>query len=427
MRIERAGEVQFNALGEPTRQIDAAGRVIQRGFDASGRPTRVADGQGYRQLIERDTEGRTMRIGLYRPESGSDPTRATYFQRDELGRAVGQLLPDGRLLSWTYDAAGEVTEQIDGDDIRHVFLRHAERTRAARLDRAPDGAVRLSGGRASAAPALVDDFGHVLRVALPDHGARRAEYDAAGRIVRIVLAEGGRIEFAYDAAGRLTGKRFANREGTTESQTVVRHDGRCLAEVADPAQTSRYTCGAGVTAMILQPAWAAAVQDWVAEHVSAGLGETVGRVLPSETVVRDIAVDPFDGLTAYTAGNGLATRKTFDLAGRLTALDSAGVERRELSYGAGPRLRAMETTGRRHPRHPSRQPLPIPVSGSWSGRTRPVRRSVRPSAMRGGVSWKMNVSAMPMHRRGSWPRCRTRPPERSSPAIAITERRPARR
>ena len=99
MRIERADELQFNALGEPTRQIDAAGRVIQRGFDASGRPASVADGQGYRQLIERDTEGRTMRIGLYRPDSGADPYRATYYRRDEFGRPVGQLLPDGRLLS----------------------------------------------------------------------------------------------------------------------------------------------------------------------------------------------------------------------------------------------------------------------------------------------------------------------------------------
>ena len=72
MRIERATELQFNALGQPTRQIDAAGRVIQHGFDASGRPTSVADGQGYRQLIKRDTEGRTMRIGLYRPDSGAN-------------------------------------------------------------------------------------------------------------------------------------------------------------------------------------------------------------------------------------------------------------------------------------------------------------------------------------------------------------------
>ena len=65
MRIERAGEVQFNALGEPTRQTDAVGRVVLRGFDASGRPTSVADGQGYRQLIERGSEGLACRLRYF--------------------------------------------------------------------------------------------------------------------------------------------------------------------------------------------------------------------------------------------------------------------------------------------------------------------------------------------------------------------------
>ncbi len=398
------GEVQFNALGEATRQTDAAGRVIQRSYDASGRPASVADGQGHRQVIERDTEGRPWRIGLYRPDSGADPYRATYFWRDDRGQAVGQLLPDGRLLSWTYDATGEVTERIDGDDVRHVFLRQKANeveTAGVAIEQAPDGALRLSSPGAERRSAWIDDFGQVLRVALPDHGPRSAQYDAAGRIVRIDDAGGGYIAFTYDAAGRLTGKRFVGSDGATVSQTVVRHEGRCLAEVADAAQTSRYACdalgrritesvrlaglarpfetalrfdpasglimartladgrvlrftrntperGAGVTAMLRQPAWAAAVQDWVADHVSAGLGETLGRILPSDTVVRDIAVDPFDGLTAYTTGNGLTTRKSFDLAGRLTGLDSAGVERRELRYGTGPRIRAIDTSSSEH-------------------------------------------------------------------------------
>ena len=136
-----------------------------------------------------------------------------------------------------------MTEQIDGDDIRHVFLRResdAGAITSAHVAQAPDGAVRLSTPEAQNRAAWIDDFGRMLRVALLDHGTKTAGYDAVGRITEIRQADGRRIEFTYDLAGRLTGKRLADREGTTESHTVLRHDGLCLTEVADPALVSRY-------------------------------------------------------------------------------------------------------------------------------------------------------------------------------------------
>ncbi|NTV97268.1 MAG: hypothetical protein HGA75_17955, partial [Thiobacillus sp.] len=84
----------------------------------------------------------------------------------------------------------------------------------------------------------------------------------------------------------------------------------------------------------------AALQDWLGAHLSEGLGAAVGRWLPGQAIADDIAVDPYDGLTGYTAGNGLATRRRFDLAGRLTTLDIQAVGRFDYGYRACSQVRS---------------------------------------------------------------------------------------
>jgi RHS repeat-associated protein len=66
------------------------------------------------------------------------------------------------------------------------------------------------------------------------------------------------------------------------------------------------------------------------------------RWLPGERVAEGLALHPFDGLTAYRQGNGIATTLAHDAAGRLSALKVDGVFERRLRYGAGPRIAAAE-------------------------------------------------------------------------------------
>ncbi|MBI4998198.1 MAG: RHS repeat protein, partial [Rhodocyclales bacterium] len=400
-RIERqAGELklvtlqaQYDALGRRTEAIDSAGRSLHTGYDASGRLASVADATGHQSRLDRDSEGRLARAGLYRPGQNEQPYRATYFWRDELGRQTARLLPDGRLDTWAYDAAGQVAEHIDGDEVRSRYLENADRQIKVRLDQSADGGLRLNFGQAKGV--LVDDFGHVLRQPLPDHGTKAALYDEANRVVRIVNADGSRIDYTYDAAGRLTGKTSTDAQGKTEAVTLA-YDGRVLAERGDSAQRSRYAYdalgrktaetielaglktalatatrydpatglvaartladgrvlrigrsdaahGATAQSLRLQPGWAAAIEDWLTAHVSVSVGTTVGGWLPSQPIASDIRVDPFDGLTASTAGNGLTTRRQFDSAGRLTQLDIQKVGELAYRYGNGPRLQAIDS------------------------------------------------------------------------------------
>ena len=75
------------------------------------------------------------------------------------------------------------------------------------------------------------------------------------------------------------------------------------------------------------------MEDWISEHLSAGLGQTVGRNLASDAIAQDLQIDPFDGLKAYTAGNGLSTRKRFDIARRLTELSTDTLGTQTYRYG----------------------------------------------------------------------------------------------
>jgi RHS repeat-associated protein len=72
-------------------------------------------------------------------------------------------------------------------------------------------------------------------------------------------------------------------------------------------------------------------------------------MLPSETIVKNMVVHPFNGLTSYDAGNGLSTTKVHDLAGRMTQLKTEGVHQMDYGYGVGPRIQQI--------RQPSSLPL----------------------------------------------------------------------
>lgn len=100
--------------------------------------------------------------------------------------------------------------------------------------------------------------------------------------------------------------------------------------------------GASPQALTLQSVWAAWVQDGIERIVPPSLAQTLLQALPAQAVAHDIEIDPLDGLTGYTAGNGLKTTRAFDLAGRQVELKTEKISAMTYRYGVGPRIRAIE-------------------------------------------------------------------------------------
>ncbi len=368
---------RFDALGRPLQSRDAAGRTADYRHDAAGRLLAVVDAQGFRAELSRDAEGNLLRTALLEP-GAEEPLRAAHYGRNRDGRLDTLLLPDGRRFGFHYDIHAQPFA-VSGPD------------RQLRLV-----ATGTAGGRN--ASTIVDDFGRVIRQALPDHGLRIMRYDDAGRLTFLTDAAGATFAFRHDAAGNMV-ERTATSQ-TAEETVTFGYQGRLQVQVDDPVQSTRWRRDAAgriiETSIVLaglpgpplrttrardpatgltrvhgladgrsmtlhrhgpldgaaprqidlkDPFWRA-VQDLLEQWLPPGIAARVGALLPATVVARHIVVHPFDGLTAFTSFNGSVMKRMVDAAGRTASL-RVEIGGRPLAhwrygYGSGPRLASIE-------------------------------------------------------------------------------------
>lgn len=388
---------KHDALGRTTQTMDAAGRTVVRAFDEASRITSASDILGNRSETVFDSEGRPRLAGLYRPDK-SDPLRAAYFWHNDAGLPVKRLLPDGRLETWRYGEDGRLVEHINGDDIRTLVLKSPGASAEVMIQQAVDGDLRFhlrpkDGGESRAQ--LIDDFGRIVKTTLLDHGDKLASYDEANRLIRLTHADQSSVHYQYDIRGRLIHKQYQDPKGNDQGTTLLTYEGALLKTALDPEQTTQthydslgrktgesvqlrgltqtfhtsqsYDPETGLIArqglangQVMEIARAEARQGATpkAMHLrSAGVAwllnrsehflprkvyEKIAHFLPLYILVEDIQIDPFDGLNAFTSGNGIKTARSFDHEGRLTkqVVDKLGTTRYE--YQVGPRIRAIE-------------------------------------------------------------------------------------
>ena len=241
--------IRHDALGRPSQAIDTAGRSTTWTYQGSTQAR--LDGLGNRGQIERDSEGRITRLGLYR--EGQDlPERAAYYGWNAQGRLSHRLLPDGRLDSYTYGDAGELLQHTDGDDTRTRWLNNG--SLHASLSQTPDGWIRLALQGSSDVPtapqdighqttasqgtqpaerrqALHGDFGRTVWLQLADHGRQSARYNEADQLLVHTRADGSSTHYQYAPSGRLLAKRYEAAPGAdrrSSSQTRLHYQGRLL-------------------------------------------------------------------------------------------------------------------------------------------------------------------------------------------------------
>jgi RHS repeat-associated protein len=239
---------------------------------------------------------------------------------------------------------------------------------------------------------------------LPGQGARLWTYDAANRLLLEQRLDrnaqvASRVRSRYDAAGRLTERVIEDAQRKTVQSALRRYDGVRLAEETDDTQTRRFGYDeagrVSQTTVVLrddkglsvfkttlrtrydpatgepsartladsqvmgierretdQTAQRITLQSAFWDRVAARLDEwlpastaiALQRWLPKTDVVHDINFHPYNGIVGYTQGNGMSTLKSFDIAGRMTALKVGGqghVTVQSLGYDIGPRIRTL--------------------------------------------------------------------------------------
>ncbi len=259
--------VRYEYAGRDTRP----GRAAVRGRLAA--IVRVSpDGSLQRTTFRHDAKRRLVGIE-------AEATIAHRIERDALGRAVAERLPDGatrrrsfdaawRLastsvrgttISFGYDEAGrprtidwsggerwtirlaEAAVEIESNQgWRERIVPGAKRAVAPALPvalaRVEPGRHVLVDARGRRTERLYDDLGRLVETRSPHEGRKRYRYDGFGRLSSIAFADGSVDTREHDAGGRLV--RRLQRSADDRVETTFRYDGAQLFAVEHEGQRS---------------------------------------------------------------------------------------------------------------------------------------------------------------------------------------------
>jgi RHS repeat-associated protein len=243
--------------------------------------------------------------------------------------------------------------------------------------------VKQTTGTTSQPTQIADDFGRVVLFRSAQHGTHIAQYNTANRITHIQQPDGTRISYSYDVAGRMLSKtamsstKKAIKDPQSSKDTVqysynafglnqvkdrtqtITYERDLLGRETDKATTlklqnnqttkpisktyhirTRYTTDGKVKAkQLIDGQWLVfSLEDKTGLTKAMQLHKTIWpsltnklaiwlnlpdlplQIATTKTVVTDIKVHPFDGITHLTHGNGINDDYGFDLAGRLTTV-----------------------------------------------------------------------------------------------------------
>lgn len=210
-RLQRAnGDVTdytYDAAGRQIAVHYADGSHIERVFDAAGLLTQVVGPQTDVNLTY-DAAGRMTHIADHRLQ------KATSYDYDAAGNRLRLTGPDGLVLTYAYDAAGQLAQVTHGGQ-QHTFAYDAAGQMTGHT--LPNQASVVYAYDAAGRTRTVEFYGPAG--ALTDRLAYT--FDAAGQRTRIETLGGDRTVYAYDDAGQLTSEQ---RSGTVNYDQSFSYD-----------------------------------------------------------------------------------------------------------------------------------------------------------------------------------------------------------
>lgn len=346
-------------------------------FDDSGRPSALIDPKGNRVQSRFDSEGRLIAVVTEDPQGAV--LNAMLHLWDSSNNLRASIAPTGLVAAQAPLAAPGATLQHDGGGNASATITVGGKTdvqaadgSARQLVTGRDGMVFFDGARRAHA-IMVDDFGRVVAEVAPDEGSfaytfgantvekrhtskdgkqvalERMVFSGAGRLIERTLAGcieklsyegellvrlagcGSTEQYVRNGFGQIIEQRQSiAREGGGDPLTFTHGytyddatgqlrerrlpDGQRLAYVYDKIDGSAkaLTRDSGLIA-------------WFDRYLGRRAAAAVRAMLPAsmtdDTVLADVTWRPFGGIASVTAGNGIATRLSYDTAGRLRALD----------------------------------------------------------------------------------------------------------
>ena len=313
----------YNSFNEVVTDTDPAGTTTTYTYDIHGNLT-----------------------GISRPLVGASQTQQstfTYGDSTHPGDVTSGADPDGKVSTFTYDAAGDMTKKVDpaGNATTYTYNSVGQRTTMV----SPNGNV-TGGNPASNTTSFTydplgdltqttDPLGHTTKAAYdanqnpatltdPDNHTTTYTYDADSELTKTTRADGTSLSYTYDANGNQLTQTDEKANVTTNTYDQLNR----LASTTDPlGHKTTYTYdAAGNRLTVVNPAGQTTTSGYNAANQLTAITYSDGKT-PNVT---NIGYDLDGERTAMTDGTG-TSNWTYDSLNRLTSYtNGAGAK---VSYG----------------------------------------------------------------------------------------------
>jgi RHS repeat-associated protein len=284
---------QYDEAGNRTRVTDPLGNHADYAFDAVNQVTQATDQRGAATGLVYDVLNRLWKVTP--PAAGATGTLDTVYTYDAAGNLATRTDPNGHVASWSYDLDGLALQRATPVGTWNTTydsngnVKSVETASGSATGTAGDGTVAYA----------YDRMGRLTGVDYSDSTPDVARtYDLAGRVLTMTDAA-GTVTYTHDDADRLTAVARTGADAGLNGTFSYAYDD------AGNLTGRTYPDGTTASASFDDDARLAAV-------ASGGATATFGY-------------DDAGNLTTVTlpAANGHAATRTFDRAGRLTAVENA--------------------------------------------------------------------------------------------------------
>ncbi len=342
------------------------------GYDVAQRLTSVTDALGNRIAYTLDNRGNRIKEEVFDPSDTLRQTRSNVY--DALNRLKNAIGAQGQATVYTYDNNGNLKSVTDPLGNKDSYAYDPLDRMARSID--PDGEITAYRHNAQDELAHVTDprglttiyarngFGDLAVHSSPDLGRAGKTFDAAGNVTSKTDARGMKTVYKYDALNRLiraiyadgtatswtydlgqfgTGRlgKITDRTGSTSYSYDERGHVTQKKQIVGTVQlTTLYAYDAG--GRLLRITYPSGAQITYAYDAAGRVSQVAAN---GQTLAAGVTYMPFGPAAGWTQGSGAPYRRFFDLDGRITKIDMAGLRDYQLIYDNGSRVRRIAETG----------------------------------------------------------------------------------
>jgi len=328
---------------------------IEYTYDAAHRLTDISDAEGNRIHYTLDAMGNRTAEEVFDPLNALTQMRTRVFNTlNRLHKEIGAAGGPSVTTTFGYDDNGNRTD-IDAPLARSTDQSYDELNRLTQITDAMSGVTKYGYNALDQLTSVTDPrnkvtsyqynaLGDLQQQLSPDTGTTISTYDSAGNLETRTDARGKIGTYAYDALNRVTGVTYADQTIGYVYDAGANQKGR-LTQVTDGSGSTSWTYDPQGRVLSRQQAMGSVTKTIGYGYDSAGRLETLtlpsgntigyaytnGKITSltlngSTTLLSNVIYQPFGPTTGWTWGNNTFAVREYDLDGKITHLDSAGMK-----------------------------------------------------------------------------------------------------